>query len=607
MSEPRKTHARGRAFLPRRLLAFVVLASALLLAPEVGSGETAGKEMAETTEGQPEACVDGPVFEDRATGSGLRFVHWNGMTGNYYLPEITGSGLGVLDFDGDGDLDVYLVQMNLLAPDETVSDAILPPPGEVPLTDRLYRNDSRPGDGSSGLRFVDVTGEAGLEDATGYGMGIAAGDLSNDGVVDLYLTNLGPNQLWIGGEDGRFRELAATAGAQDRRWSVPALLFDLDRDGRLDLFVGSYVDFRIGTHRVCQTATGAPDWCGPLSYDPTPDRLFRNLGDGRFADVTQTAGLGDATGAALGALAVDVDGDRWLDIYVANDQTENFLWMNGGEGTFANDAPLAGAAVSGEGRPQASMGVDAADVDEDGDFDLFMTHLTDEPNTFYLNDGQGNFLDASQPSGLGMESWEMTGFGTGFVDYDNDGRLDVLAVNGAVRAIPEQMGPDEPYPLRQSKQLFRNLGGGRFQEVTERGGEVLGIEEVSRGAAFGDIEGDGDSDVVVNNSNGPARLLVNDCGHRNRWIGLEVIDGHGREALGATVILDLGDGSRLIRRVHTDGSFASSSDPRVLIGLAGRTDPESVTVTWPDGDRTRYRGPRVGGYQRLVRNGGDSR
>lgn len=533
--------------------------------------------------------------------SGLEFVHWNGMTGEFYLPEITGSGVGVLDFDGDGDLDVYLVQMNLLAPDETVADAVFPPPSAPPLSDRLFRNDSRRADGVQALRFVDVTETVGLDGATGYGMGVAAGDVTNDGVVDLYVTNLGSNQLWLGRSDGSFALVeGAAAGADDRRWSVPATLFDLDRDGRLDLFVGTYVDFRLGSHRVCQTATGAPDWCGPLSYGATSDRLFRNLGEGRFRDITRSAGLDREAGAALGALAADLDGDDWLDLYVANDQMENFLWMNRGDGTFVNDAPLAGAAVSGEGRPQASMGVDAADVDEDGDVDLFMTHLTDEPNTFYLNDGSGTFLDASRPSGLGMESWEMTGFGTGFIDYDNDSRLDVLAVNGAVRSIPEQIGPSEPYPLRQPKQLFRNLGRGRFEEVTATAGEVLSVEEVSRGAAFGDVDGDGDEDVVVNNSNGPARLLVNRCGQRNRWIGFEVLDRHRRTALGATVTLELADGSRLLRRVRADGSFASASDPRVVIGLEGRAEPESVTVTWVEGERTRWDDPRVGRYQRLT-------
>lgn len=587
---------------------FPFLTAALLLGGVALASDEAPVESSVGGDGvgaapRPESCARGPIFEDRATESGLDFVHWNGMTGRYYLPEITGSGVGLLDFDGDGDLDVYLVQMNLLAPDEGSDDAVLPPPAEPPLTDRLFRHDSRPGEGFSALRFTDVTGVAGLDGATGYGMGVAAGDLTNDGVVDLYVANLGPNQLWVGGEDGRFEEVATAAGAQDRRWSVPATLFDLDRDGWLDLFVGSYVDFKLGSHRVCQTATGAPDWCGPLSYGATSDRLFHNLGGGEFRDVTRKAGLAGAAGAALGALAVDVDGDGWLDLYVANDQMENFLWMNRGDGTFENEAPLAGAAVSGEGRPQASMGVDAADVDEDGDVDLFMTHLTGEPNTFYLNDGDGNFLDASRPSGLGMESWKMTGFGTGFVDYDNDGHLDVLAVNGAVRSIPEQMGPDEPYPLRQPKQLFRNLGEARFEDVTESGGEILGVEEVSRGAAFGDLDGDGDSDVVINNSNGPARLLINDCGHRSRWIGFEVIDGHGRAALGATVILELADGSRLMRRVHADGSFASSSDPRVLIGLGGRAEPKAVTVTWPDGGRTRYGAPRIGRNQRLTRDG----
>ena len=550
-------------------------------------------------------CVDGPVFDELAAAAGLDFRHWNGMTGEHYLPEITGSGVALLDYDGDGDLDVYLVQMNLLDPQATAGDALVPPPGPLPLSDRLFRNDSRRrDDGTLELAFTDVTASAGLTAATGYGMGATAGDADGDGDPDLYVTNLGRNQLWINRGDGTFREGAAEAGVDDPRWSVPAVFFDYDRDGRLDLWVGSYVAFNLGVHRRCRTATGAPDWCGPLSYAPEPDRLFRSLGGGRFRDATREAGLAGSAGNALGAVAADFNGDRRPDLYVANDQMANFLWLNQGDGTFREDALLAGAALSGEGRAQASMGVDAGDVDGDGDLDLFMTHLSDEMSTLYLNDGKGGFVDASAPSGVGMASWKTTGFGTAFIDYDNDGLLDLLAVNGAVRVIPEQLAAGEPFPVKQTPQLFRNAGGGRFEEVTGIGGPWFALGQVSRGAAFGDLDGDGDTDVVVNDNNGPARLLVNGCGSGRRWIGLAAIGGRGSDALGALIELTLADGRRLVRRVHTDGSFASSNDPRVLVGLGEAEGVESLTVTWPGGGRESFGPLAAGRYHRLVEGSG---
>jgi len=550
-------------------------------------------------------CSEGPIFDEIAAAAGLDFRHWNGMTGEHYLPEITGSGAAVFDYDGDGDLDVYLVQMNLLDPQATDDDALEPPPGPLPLSDRLFRNDSRRReDGTLELAFTDVTEAAGLAAATGYGMGVAAGDADGDGDPDLYVTNLGRNQLWINRGDGTFVEGAAEAGADDQRWSVPAVFFDYDRDGRLDLWVGSYVNFNLGVHRRCRTTAGAPDWCGPLSYLPEPDRLLRNLGGGRFEDVTRDAGLAGGAGTALGAVAADFNGDGWPDLYVANDQMANFLWVNQGDGTFREDALFAGAALSGEGRAQASMGVDAGDVDGDGDLDLFITHLSDEMSALYLNDGKGGFVDASAPSGVGMASWKTTGFGTAFLDYDNDGLLDLLSVNGAVRVIPEQLAAGKLYPLEQTQQLFRNAGGGRFEEVTAIAGPWFASGQVARGAAFGDLDDDGDTDVVVNDSNGPARLLVNGCGSSRSWIGLAAIGRGGWHALGALIELRLPDGRRLVRRVHTDGSFASSNDPRVLVGLGEAERAENVTVTWPDGGRESFGPLDAGRYHRLVESGG---
>jgi hypothetical protein len=589
---------RRNPFRPAALPVTVLALLAGCGGPPDGAPEPAASPPAAGTD-----CATGPVFTDVAAAAGLDFTHWTGMTGEDRLPEVTGGGAAFLDYDRDGDLDVYLVQGNLLDPRETAADAVTPPPGALPLSDRLYRNDGPAAGGGGPPRFTDVTGPAGLA-ATGYGMGVAVGDVDNDGWPDLYVTNLGADQLWRNQGDGTFRDVTGSAGVDDRAWSVPAVFFDFDADGWLDLFVGHYVDFNLGNHRRCQTATGAPDYCGPLSYQPTADRLWRNDGDGTFTDVTRQAGMAAAKGNALGAAAADLDGDGRLDLYVANDQVANFLWLNQGDGTFRDEALFAGAAVSGEGRAQASMGVEIADFDEDADLDLFMTHLSEETSTLYRNDGAGGFLDDSAASGIGMASWALTGFGTGALDFDQDGRLDLLSVNGAVRKIPEQMQTGDPYPLRQPRLLLRNAGGGRFEDATAAGGPALAVPEVGRGAAFGDVDGDGDTDVLVNNSHGPARLLLNTCGQEREWIGFEVVDRHGRAALGATLTLELAGGGRLVRRVRTDGSYASAQDPRVTVGLHERPAPLAAVVRWVGGGEERFTGLATRRYQRLVEGAG---
>jgi hypothetical protein len=351
---------------------------------------------------------EAPLFVDVTEASGLDFVHVNGMAGAFYMPENLGSGGALIDYDGDGDLDVYLVQGREIGPGATVAGT----------TDRLYRNDTNGG----ALRFTDVTASARLPEAL-YGMGAATGDTDGDGRVDLYVTGFGRNRLLRNrtGEDGvpRFEDVTEAAGVDDTRWSVPALFFDYDRDGRLHLFVGNYLEFTFDTHRPCSTLAGAPDYCDPSAYGGVGDRLFHNLG-GSFEDVTEAAGLDQAQGKALGAVAFDADGDGWLDLYVANDGTPNHLWMNRRDGTFEDEALLAGAAVNEEGLAEASMGVDAEDADLDGDADLFMTHFSDETNTLYVNDGSGQFEDRSVPSGLAVPSLEANGFGTAWLDVDSE-------------------------------------------------------------------------------------------------------------------------------------------------------------------------------------------
>jgi hypothetical protein len=522
------------------------------------------------------------VFVDLAVSAGIEFNHFNGMTGHFTIAEITGQGAGLVDFDGDGDLDVYLVQGQLLG--ESMSEAVFPWRGAEPPRDRLYRNDLVIGkDGSHQLNFTDVTRASGI-DAAGYGMGVATGDYDNDGDVDLYITNLGSNQLYRNRGDGTFEDVTAKAGVDDPRWSTCAAFVDYDRDGDLDLFVSNYVDFETAPTRECYNNSSARDFCGPDAYNPVPDRLLRNRGDGTFEDVTLAAGVNKEYGAGFGVVAADYNLDGWIDIYVANDGDPNQLWLNNGDGTFRNEALWAGAAINSEGSAEASMGVDADDFDEDGDDDIFMTHIMEETNTLYVNDGTGLFEDRTGAAGLATISLGKTGFGTGWFDFDNDGWLDLLVLNGAVRALAERVRAGDPYPLGQPNHLLRNTGRGKFEVASERAGETFPLIEVSRGAAFGDIDNDGDTDVLMANNNGPSRLLINQIGNQNHWIGLRLLTDDGkRDAIGARVHLILADGSSRWRRVRTDGSFCSSRDPRVLIGLGTATKIKEVRVLWPQG------------------------
>ena len=549
--------------------------------------------------------VAGPVFEDQALETGVDFVHFNGMSGEFYIPEVTGAGVGMLDYDRDGDMDLYLVQGRMLGPGKTPEDVLEPWPGKGPLVDRLYRNDLevRP-DGSRSLRFTDVTEEIGLV-SDGYGMGVVTGDFDNDGWIDLYVTNLEGNHLFRNRGDGTFEDVTDRAGVQDTRWSVPAVFFDYDRDGWLDLFVGNYLDFTYDNHKTCLTVTGARDYCGPSAYRGEPDRLLHNRGDGTFEDVTRESGLHTAYGPALGAVAADLDGDGRGDLYVANDGKPNQMWMQRSDETFEDRSLMGGSAVNAEGFPEASMGVDAADFDGDGDLDLFMAHIAGETNTLYRNDGTGLFEDSSIPSGLGPASKWATAFGAGALDYDNDGWLDVLTVNGAVRTIEEQARRKIPYPLRQPNQLFRNLGQGRFRDVSEQAGEALAVSEVSRGAAFGDVDNDGDTDVLVLNSNGPTQLLINRVGRDRSWLGLRLVTGDPpRDALGARVGLFRPDRPPLWRRVRTDASFASANDPRVLFGLGDGDRVERIRVQWPQGRVEEWLDVPVGRYSTLTEGSG---
>ncbi len=514
------------------------------------------------------------------------------MSGELTLAEVMGSGVALLDYDGDGDLDVYLVQGALLG-DATLDEVSRPPAAAMrPLTDRLYRNQLAE---TGELRFTDVTAESGIA-AGGYGMGVATGDFDNDGRIDLYVTNLGSNQLWRGvgpGPDGRvtFEDVTAESGTGDERWSMSAAFADLDRDGWLDLYVTNYVDFTIAGNKRCKSLTGAPDYCGPISYRPQADRLLRGAGGGRFED-WGAASIAGAPGSGLGVVNGDFDGDGRGDLYVANDGMPNRMWLQG-EGDFRDEALTRGNALSLEGMVEAGMGVVAGDVDADGDEDLLVTHLTLETNTLYLNDGTGFFDDATVASGLGTASFTYTGFGVAFLDFDNDGWLDLMAVNGAVKLVPELVARQDPYPVHMPNLLFRSRGeaerGPRFEDVSGAAGEDFRRSEVSRGLATGDIDNDGDADVVVANNSGPARLLINQTGGERHWLGLRLVTGEpARDALGARAGLERAGGPTLWRRVRTGGSYLSASDPRLLFGLGAAPDVTGVTVEWPSGRRERF-------------------
>ena len=561
------------------------------------------------------AVVDAPMewFVDRTAESGLAFTHFNGMTGDFYYPEVMPPGIALLDYDNDGDLAVVVIQAEMLS--GKLIDAALSPP-QSPLSSRLFRNDVRPvrSDGPAGpqgpaLRFTDVTDQARI-DVRGYGMGAATGDYDNDGCVDLYVTKLGSNQLLNNNCDGTFTDVTAVSRTADPGWSVSAAFVDIDRDGWLDLFVGQYLNYSVAGNVVCYSVSGQRDYCPPSAYRARPSHLFRNNHDGTFSDITAAAGMATEFGPALGISTADFNRDGWIDIYVANDGAPNQLWINQRNGTFRNTALLAGAAVSAEGRLKASMGVDAGDFDEDGDDDVFVGELTGQGADLYVNDGSGVFVEGSAQAGIRLRTLPFTAFGAGWIDADNDGRLDLAIANGAVTHTAEALAANERFRLQQRGQLFRNLGTGRFEEITDRAGRAFSTEEVGRGAAFGDLDNDGDTDIVIANDNGPVRVLVNNVGSRARWIGLRLVTPGPkgpavRDALGARVAIVSENGSMRWRRARADGSYASANDPRVLVGLGTTAEPSvKVHVVWPSGRLEEWSGIPVSRYSTLAEGTG---
>jgi hypothetical protein len=501
-------------------------------------------------------------FTDITGPSGITFKHvWSPE--KRYITESMSGGVALFDYDNDGYLDIFFV--NSLTVDLVKSNQR--------TKSVLYRNNR---DGT----FADVTEKAKVGDV-GWGMGCAVGDYNNDGFEDLYVTSLGPDHLFKNNGNGTFSDVTQRAGVSDPRWSTGAAFFDYDNDGNLDLFVTNYVGFDInrlptfGEGPTCQFK-GIPVQCGPRGLPGAGDTLYHNNGDGTFTDVSKKAGVADSRGYyGLDVVGSDFDGDGRVDIFVANDSTPNYLYQNNGNGTFSEIGFESGTAVNGNGSEQGCMGVTVGDYDHDGLLDMFITNFDDEYNILYRNVGRNSFTDVSYEAGVAAVSLPYVGWGTKFFDYDNDGWVDLFVANG--HAYPQR----DRY--RQRKLLHRNNRDGTFTEVAAQFGSALMEERASRGTAFGDIDNDGDVDIVVNDLDGVPQLLRNDGGNTNNSILIRTIGVKGnRDGIGALVKVVSG-GLVQIDEVRSGGSYISQNDLRLHFGLEKRTSVDVIQVRWPSG------------------------
>ncbi|MBL8858743.1 MAG: CRTAC1 family protein [Planctomycetes bacterium] len=496
----------------------------------------------------------------------MDFTHMRGLRQRYWFPELMGSGLCWFDYDGDGRVDLFVVQSGDLEPgDQTVPRS------------KLFRN---LGDG----RFADVTESAGLS-TPGFGMGCTVADCDGDGDVDLYVTNVGANILYRNNGDGTFTDVTADAGVGDMGWGTSAGFFDCEGDGDLDLWVVNYVRWRKDLEIACKSPYGERDYCSPNNYNaPSQCVLYINDGQGRFRDESSASGLAAAFGNGLGLALCDFDGDGRIDVYVSNDGMANQLWMNRGDSKFVDEALMRGCAVNANGAAEASMGTVAGDFDQDGDVDLFITNLRGETNTLYSNDGQGRMRDHSARSGLAAASLQFTGFGDALADFDHDGILDLFVANGRVSHAKPVFSESDIYA--EPKQLFRGVGDLRFEEVAH-GGLARALLGNSRGLAVADYDDDGDLDIAVNENNGRLRLLRNVSAKRGHWTKLSVLDIAGAPALGARLAIDVG--GRIIHRdVAVCSSYCSAGDARVHCGLGAVSVLEHIKVRWTDGSREHF-------------------
>ena len=502
----------------------------------------------------------GPVtLTDVTAASGVRFTHNGGAFGEKYLPETFGSGVLWLDIDTDGWQDLLFINGTNW-------------PGQSGSTQAaLYRNN---GDGT----FANITAESGLGVPV-YGLGGTAADFDNDGVVDVYVTALGPNRLYKGLGNGRFVDVTTEAGVGDPGFSTSALWVDYDEDGHLDLFVGNYVEWSRETDLFCPFVDDAKSYCTPESYQGQSPTLYRNRGDGTFDDVTSRAGVRAPSAKTLGVAMLDFDGDGWMDLFVANDLQPDMLFHNQGDGTFEDIGVLAGVAFSDSGVARAGMGVDAIDYDRSGRPDLIIGHFSSEMMALYHNEGSGLFIDEGPRSEIGRASLLSLTFGCFFFDVDLDGWPDIFAVNGHVNDLVERVQNRVTYAQRPL--LFRNDGRGGFEQVAAAA--ALDSPLVGRGAAYADMDNDGDLDVVITSSGGPARLLRNDGGNANHLLRVRLVGtDSNRDGIGARVEITA-DGEDRWQLVKTGSSYLSQSELPVTFGLGAATAVSALRVVWPSG------------------------
>ncbi len=504
------------------------------------------------------------VFRDVARERGVDFVHVNGASDGKFFPEIMGSGGLFLDFDADGWLDIFLVDGGSFADPAIARRA----------RHRLFRNR---GDGT----YQDVTAESGIR-PRGYGMGACAGDADNDGAIDIYITNVGPNLLYRNAGGGRFTEVPDAGGAAGGGWSTSCAFADVDRDGFLDLFVTDYVDAQSGPNRFCGVGGPPPirDYCHPLIYPPLSSALYRNTGRGTFADISEASGVGAHRGNGLGVAVSDVDDDGWPDVFVANDSMPNFLFRNRGGRTFEEIGSLAGVAVSADGKAKAGMGTAFADFAGSGRPGLIVTNHETEMHSLFVNSGAGHFSDVTVRSGLGPSTRPYVGFGVAFLDFDNDTDLDIAIANGHVMANAAQLRAGAKYAQRN---LLLGNDRGRFTDLKAAAGPGFAPELVSRGLATGDIDNDGDLDLLITNNGGEANLLLNEGGSRANAIVVRLIgDKVNRSGIGARLTLSAG-ATRLVREVQSGSSYLGQNDLRAHFGLGPAARADRLDIRWPGG------------------------
>jgi len=532
--------------------------------------------------------VDGaPVyFVDVTQQSGLdKFHHRSGEPSKTSILETPGSGVALLDYDNDGWLDIYLLNGSTVAALK----------GNEPAPRAMLLHNNHDG------TFTDVTDKAGVGNER-WGFGVAVGDYDNDGWPDIYVSNFGKNRLYHNNHDGTFTDVAGKAGVTLGGWSTGATWGDYDHDGYLDLFVPGYVKFDINNPPIsgrgglpqgfCEFR-GVPVMCGPRGLPGEPDHLFHNNRDGTFSDVSSKAGVDDARGYyGLSSVFVDIDDDGWIDLAVANDSVPKYLYRNKHDGTFEDISYLSGFALNDDGREQAAMGIGVGDYNRDGHVDLYITNFSDDYNTLYRNDGEGGFTDVSSQAGIVNLTLPFLGWGTGFLDFDNDGLLDIFVANGHV--YPEVDKTDWGTTYKQRPLLIRNVDDQKFQEVPPATGSGLAVVVPARGAAFGDLFNDGHIDVVLNNMDTAPTLLRNVTKNSNHWLTLKLVGGakSPRDAIGAKVFVTAG-GVRQRADIFSGGSYASSSDQRLHFGLASATKIEKLEILWPSGAKETIELPAV--------------